>query len=101
MQITEKLLKPLPEVQYLNTENTDRYRCIMRIFYENTEKLHNWMYQEEVYDALRAFPEFRDYRLEQCQQDLTSLVNWHNLETLQDTRHVSSLEEFQSRRYRY
>lgn len=101
MQITEKLLKPLPEVQYLNTENTDRYRCIMRIFYENTEKLHNWMYQEEVYEALRVFPEFRDYRLEQCQQDLTSLVNWHNLETLQDTRHVSSLEEFQSRRYRY
>ena len=101
VQITEKLLKPLPEVQYLNTENTDRYRCIMRIFYENTEKLHNWMYQEEVYDALRVFPEFRDYRLEQCQQDLTSLVNWHNLETLQDTRHVSSLEEFQSRRYRY
>ena len=43
VQITEKLLKPLPEVQYLNTENTDRYRCIMRIFYENTEKLHNWM----------------------------------------------------------
>lgn len=101
MQITEKLLKPLPEVQYLNTENTDRYRCIMRIFYENTEKLHSWMYQEEVFEALRNFPEFRDYRLEQCQQDLNMLVNWHNLETLQDTRHVSSLEEFQSKRYRY
>ena len=101
MRITEKLLKPLPEVQYLNTENTDRYRCIMRIFYENTEKLHSWMYQEEVFEALRLFPEFREYRLEQCQQDLTMLTNWHNLETLQDTRHVSSLEEFQSKRYRY
>ncbi len=101
MQITEKLLKPLPEVQYLNTENTDRYRCIMRIFYENTEKLHSWMYQEEVFDALREHPEFRDYRIEQCQQDLTMLTNWHNLETLQDTRHVASLEEFQSKRYRY
>ncbi|MCI6948821.1 MAG: DUF2397 family protein [Oribacterium sp.] len=54
MQITEKLLKPLPEVQYLNTENTDRYRCIMRIFYENTEKLHNWMYQQEAYADCEA-----------------------------------------------
>ena len=32
MQITDKLLRPLTEVKYLNADNVDRYRCIMRIF---------------------------------------------------------------------
>ena len=35
MQITDKLLRPLTEVKYLNADNVDRYRCIMRIFFEN------------------------------------------------------------------
>lgn len=46
MQITDKLLRPLTEVKYLNADNVDRYRCIMRIFFENYEKLHYWMYQD-------------------------------------------------------
>ena len=32
MQITDKLLRSLTEVKYLNADNVDRYRCIMRIF---------------------------------------------------------------------
>ena len=48
MQVTEKLIKPLTEVKYLNADNVDRYRSIMRIFYENYEKLKYWLYQEEV-----------------------------------------------------
>ena len=32
MQITDKLIRPLTEVKYLNADNVDRYRCIMRIF---------------------------------------------------------------------
>ncbi len=32
MQITDKLMKPLTEVKYLNADNVSRYRCIMRIF---------------------------------------------------------------------
>lgn len=33
MQITDKLMKPLTEVKYLNADNVSRYRCIMRIFF--------------------------------------------------------------------
>lgn len=40
MQITDKLMKPLTEVKYLNADNVSRYRCIMRIFFDNYEKLH-------------------------------------------------------------
>ena len=49
MQITDKLMKPLTEVKYLNADNVSRYRCIMRIFFDNYEKLHYWLYQEDVF----------------------------------------------------
>ena len=36
MEISVKLTKPLQEVKYLATENTWRYRPIMRFFIINT-----------------------------------------------------------------
>ena len=101
MQVTEKLTKALTEAKYLNADNVGRYRCILRIFFENYEKLHYWLYQEEIYDQMKADPFFADYRLEQCQQDLAMLVEWKNLNTIQDTRKVASIEEFKNKKYRY
>ena len=49
MQVTDKLTKALTEAKYLNADNVSRYRCIMRIFFENYEKLRYWLYQEGVY----------------------------------------------------
>lgn len=101
MHVTDKVIRPLTEAKYLNADNVDRYRSIMRIFYENYEKLKYWMYQEEVYQAMIQDPYFSEYRLEQCQQDLNALTEWKNLVTIQDTRKVSSLEEFKNKKYRY
>ncbi len=101
MHVTEKLTRPLTEARYLNADNVDRYRSIMRIFYENYEKLKYWMYQEEVYALMVQDPYFAEYRMEQCQQDLTALVEWRNLSTIQDTRKVSSIEEFKNKKFRY
>ena len=101
MLVTEKLTRPLTEAKYLNADNADRYRSIMRIFYENYEKLRYWMYQEEVYAEMTADPYFADYRMEQCQQDLAMLTEWKNLSTIQDTRRVSSIEEFKNKKFRY
>lgn len=101
MHVTEKLIKPLTEVRYLNADNVDRYRSIMRIFYENYEKLKYWMYQEEVYAEMIQDPYFAEYRIEQCQQDLTALTEWKNLVTIQDTRHASSIDEFKKKKFRY
>ena len=56
MDVTEKLIKPLTEAKYLNADNADRYRSIMRIFFENYEKLKYWMYQEEVYAQMKQHP---------------------------------------------
>ena len=101
MRVTEKIIRPLTEVKYLNADNVDRYRCIMRIFYENYEKLKYWMYQEKIYREMVQDPYFAEYRMEQCQQDLSALVEWKNLITIQDTRKVSSIEEFKNKKFRY
>lgn len=101
MEITTKLTTPLTETKYLSMENADRYRSIMRLFYLNYEKLRYWMYQEEVYEELRAAEYFAEYTMEQCQQDLKALMEWKNLVTIQDTRKVTSIEEFKNKKFRY
>ncbi|RHO86993.1 TIGR02677 family protein [Ruminococcus sp. AF41-9] len=101
MQVSDKLIRPLTEAKYLNADNVSRYRCIMRIFFENYEKLRYWMYQEDIYEEMIKDPFFADYRPEQCQQDLAMLVEWKNLNTIQDTRKVASIEEFKNKKYRY
>lgn len=101
MRTNETLRKPMLEAKYLNVENTDRYRPIIRLFYLKYEKLKYWMYQEEVYEELKEDDYFRDYSPEQCQQDLTALAGWGNLITMQDTRKVSTIEEFKNKKFRY
>lgn len=101
MQVSDKLTKQLTETKYLSADNVDRYRCIMRIFFESYEKLKYWLYQEEVYAQMKAHTYFADYRMEQCQQDLNMLTEWKNLLTIQDTRKVASLEEFKNKKFRY
>ena len=101
VQANDKLTRALTEVKYLNADNVSRYRCIMRIFFENYEKLKYWLYQEDVYEEMIQDPFFSDYRMEQCQQDLAMLTEWKNLNTIQDTRKVSSIEEFKNKKFRY
>lgn len=101
MQVSDKLIKPLTEIKYLNADNVSRYRCIMRIFFENYEKLKYWLYQEDIYEEMIKDPYFAEYKPEQCQQDLAMLVEWKNLNTIQDTRKVASIEAFKNKKYRY
>jgi len=101
VDINSKLLKPIIETKYLHVENTDRYRVIIRYFYLQYEKLKYWMYQEEVHEALSAHEYFKEYTLEQCQQDLAVLADWKNLFKMQDTKKVATVEEFKNRKFRY
>lgn len=101
MKITEKLTKPITEVNYLRAENVDRYRIIIRYFFEQYEKIRYWLYKEDVFDAMIQTELFPDYTLDQCQSDLSALTEWKNLIALQDTSKVTSIEEFKNRKYRY
>ncbi len=101
MIVTDKLTKPLKEANYLNVDNTGRYRPILRLFYLNYEKMKYWLSQEDVYDELRKEAYFSDYTYEQCGQDLSVLVSWGNLNAIQDTKRVTSLSEFKNRKFQY
>lgn len=84
---------------YTKGDNVSRCRCIMRIFFENYEKLKYWLYQEDVYEEMIQDPYFADYRMEQCQQDLAMLTEWKNLNTIQDTRKVFRLKNLKIRNF--
>ncbi|HHT04973.1 MAG TPA: TIGR02677 family protein [Hydrogenispora sp.] len=101
MEIGVKLTKPLQEVKYLATENTWRYRPIMRFFYYQYEQLRYWLYKEEVFAELKKHPEFAAYTIEECQQDLDTLVQWKNLIPVQDTAKARTVEEFKTKQFRY
>ena len=101
MKINEVTKKPVLEAKYLNVDNTDRYRPIIRLFYLKYEKLKYWLYQEEVFEELKEDPYFAEYSLEQCKQDLKVLTDWGNLLAMQDTRRAATLEEFANKKFRY
>lgn len=101
MEINEKLLKQVTETKYLTVENAWRYRVIIRYFYLQTQKMKYWMYKEEVFDELKKHDAFKDYTMEQCRQDLDTLVEWKNLSAVQDTSKASTIEEFKNKQFRY
>ena len=101
MKVSEIIKKPVIEAKYLNVDNTDRYRPIIRLFYLKYEKLKYWLYQEEVFEELKEDTYFAGYTIEQCKQDLNTLTEWGNLLAMQDTRRAATLEEFANKKFRY
>ncbi len=101
MQNKSKTLKRITETTYLNTENTARYRALMRIFYRNDQSFRHWLKKEQVYQQLQSTYDFEDYTLELCASDLDKLVEWGNLTTVQDTSKVSTYQQFINKQYRY
>ena len=101
MEVYEKLTKQISETKYLSTENSYRYRPIMRIFYYHYERLEYWLYKEDVYNELKENEIFRDYTLEECERDLETLTEWLSLSKMQDTKNATSIEEFKNKKFRY
>lgn len=79
MEIYDKLIKPIKEVNYLRADNVSRYRLIIRYFFMEYEKIHYWLHREDIYDMMIHTNGYHDYTMDQCQQDLQSLVDWGNL----------------------
>ena len=101
MEINEKLSKKITETSYLTTENTKRYRPILRYFYEQYERINYMLYKEDVFNELKDKNNFEGYTLDMCESDLEALVEWGNLTAIQDTNNVNTVEEFKHRKFRY
>lgn len=101
MEINETMSKQIIETSYLTTENTKRYRPILRYFYEQYERINYMLYKEDIWNELKEKANFENYTIEMCENDLNALVNWGNLTALQDTNNVATVEEFKHRKFRY
>lgn len=101
MIFPDKLLKQIPETTYLMTDNTYRYRVIIRIMFHHYERIQYWLYAQDIIKEIQADDRFKDYTLEECKRDLQALEGWGNLIALQDTSQVKTLDEYKNRNFRY
>ena len=101
MEVYEKLTKQISETKYLSTENSYRYRPIMRCFYRHYERLEYWLYKEDVFNELKENTIFHDYTIDECERDLETLVDWMSLSKMQDTKNANTIEEFKNKKFRY
>lgn len=94
-------LQSIPETSYLTAINAPQYRKIMRIFYNEYEKMHFQMYKEDVFEIIKTSSEFNNYTMEQLKNDLNSLVEWKNLTPIQDPKRVYTIIDYKNKQFRY
>ena len=97
----EQDLRPIVEVSYLNRENTWRYRAILHYCFMQHERLHHYVYPEEIFQYLKESQFFTSYNEEQLQQDLKQLTDWKNLIPRQETGRVQTIDDFKRKKFRY
>ncbi|UUX33161.1 TIGR02677 family protein [Fundicoccus culcitae] len=98
---SDKITKPIIETAYLNTDNTPRYRVIIRLMYQLYERIQYWVYPQEIFIKMKEDPRFDRYTLEECKRDFQALEGWKNVVAIQDTNQVKTLEEYKNKNFRY
>jgi len=96
-----KNLQAIEETKYLTADNCQRYRRIMRCFFRETEKLRFQMDKDEIWALVKEDPELESYTMEQLQQDLAALVQWKNLNPMQDPKRVYTIADYKNKQFRY
>lgn len=97
-----KQLTKISETSYLNADNAERYRAIMRVFFHADQHYSDSLYKEDVMRLLKEqFPQYSDLSMDQLKLDLAQLVEWKNLEAVQDPRHVYTIAEYKNKKFRY
>lgn len=101
MKLDRMQIKNIDETRYLSTDNTWRYRTIMRVMYKQYDKMKYWLFREDIFTELKRYEEFSEYTLEQLKLDLDQLTTWKNIIAMADTTKVKTVEEFKNRAFRY
>lgn len=101
MMINDNTIKKVTEATYLSTDNTYRYRVILRIAYNYYEKMKYWLYKEEIFEEIKRIDRFDDYTIDNLTQDLDALEKWKNFITIQDTNKTKTIDEFKNRKFKY
>ncbi|MGC6768955.1 TIGR02677 family protein [Enterococcus sp. LJL51] len=93
-------MKKIMPVNYLTVENFERYRRIMRCFYQRHRQMQGSLYRPEVI-AMMQSEYSKDYGDLEVDQDLENLVLWGNLEKQQEMIQPRSIEEYRNKNFRY
>lgn len=101
MELEARYLEIIPQTRYLSAENYVNYRAIMRIFYQEHQKMHYQLDKQTIMGKLRQDRLFSDYSEQQLSQDLDQLIRWKNLTAIQDPRKVRTVADFQNKQYQY
>lgn len=96
-----EILNEIKEAKYLTVEKSSQYRRIMRIFFNEYEKMNFQLYQQDIFNKVKEFVEFENYDINKVKTDLDILTEYGNLIAVQDTKRVNTIAEFKNREYRY
>lgn len=95
-------LNAIRETSYLTADQAERYRRIMRVFYDAYERMRFQLYKEEVYERLQnTYPELSDLTMDQLKVYLSQLTDWKNLVAIQDPKKVYTIAEYKNKQFRY
>lgn len=97
----DQTMRQVVEASYLTAPSAANYRTILRYFYIQHERMHDYITPEEVLQYLRTIPQFLDYEEEVLHQQLAKLVEWNNLSARQDMTNAKTIEEYKKKRFRY
>ena len=85
-----RYLQPIQETSYLTASNAPQYRRIMRIFYNEYEKMRFQLYKEDVYEIMKQSVEFEEYSMDQLKQIGQPAYIWGNRHEWDSDCHGSS-----------
>ncbi|MBA4601857.1 TIGR02677 family protein [Thermoactinomyces mirandus] len=91
----------ISEFKYLTETKAHVYRAIITYFYQQHDRLHPFIYPEEIYMYLKELKNYFHYSEEELYRDLDQLVEWGNLERIQETGRFQSIEEFKKKKFIY
>ena len=101
MALEARYFESISQTKYLSAENYVNYRAIMRIFYQEHQKMHYQLDKQMIMGELRRDRLFCAYNDQQLSQDLDQLIRWKNLTAIQDPRKVRTVSDFQNKQYQY
>lgn len=101
MALDAQYLESVPQTRYLSAENYVNYRAIMRIFYQEHQKMHYQLDKQTIMAELRQDRLFSAYTEQQLSQDLDQLIRWKNLTAIQDPHQPRTIVEFRNKQYQY
>lgn len=99
--MAKQIYSKLNEASYITAENYQRYRLIMRYFYEQHRSMNDLLYRKNILKYIQEEVGFANYQEKELDQDLNSLISWGNLETRQEISEPKSIEEYKNRHFRY